>query len=521
MAVVDEVARIVTSTLDIGKVYEEFALELKKLVNFDSAAINTVDHEAGQFKLDYSYGYNITGRQVGQSVPLENTATGYVATSGLTLVRKDVADANGEFAADQALLNAGLRSTIRAPLTSQGKVIGTLGLFSQQIGAFGFKEQVILERLASQIAPAVENANLFQKVDQLALAIANIGEGVCVTDPDGRILFVNQALEQILGYQPGEMVGEPVARLYPGGAEDPGLEKIMAGLAAGGWSGEVELLSKNGEPVPSLETAAAIYDAGGRSVGFVCTNIDIRERKVAEEELRYRNLELQTLSRRLVEVQEAERRHVARELHDEIGQVLTGLKLSLELIPKVPENAVKANLEESKNLVNELMGKVREMSLDLRPAMLDDLGLLPTLLWYFERFTARTQVEVGFEHTGLDRRFLPEVETTAYRIVQEALTNVARHAGADGVSVRLWSNDEVLGLSIEDHGAGFDAADESILNKSNGLAGMRERATLLGGRLTLESAPGLGTNLFAELPFSGRNDISVEGNGYDNHSLGG
>lgn len=167
------------------------------------------------------------------------------------------------------------------------------------------------------------------------------------------------------------------------------------------------------------------------------------------------------------------------------------------------------------------MGKVRELSLDLRPAMLDDLGLLPTLLWYFERCTARTQVDVGFEHTGLDRRFLPEVETTAYRIVQEALTNVARHAGADGVSVRLWSNDEVLGLSIEDHGAGFDAADDSMLSKSNGLAGMRERANLLGGQLTLESSPGVGTNLFAELPFGARNDISVEGNGYDNHSLGG
>jgi signal transduction histidine kinase len=220
-------------------------------------------------------------------------------------------------------------------------------------------------------------------------------------------------------------------------------------------------------------------------------------------------------------VQEAERRHVARELHDEIGQVLTGLKFSIELISRLPEEAVKANLEEAKNLVNELMGKVRDLSLDLRPAMLDDLGLLPTLLWYFERFTARTQVDVGFEHTGLDRRFLPEVETTAYRIVQEALTNVARHAGADGVSVRLWSNDEMLGLSIEDHGAGFDASDESILNKSNGLAGMRERATLLGGRLTLESTPGLGTNLFAELPFSGRNHISVERNEYDNHSLGG
>lgn len=137
---------------------------------------------------------------------------------------------------------------------------------------------------------------------------------------------------------------------------------------------------------------------------------------------------LRNLSRQLVEVHEAERRHLARELHDEIGQVLTGLKLAIEVNPRLKGNAGKANLEQAKTLVNELMGQVRELSLDLRPAMLDDLGLLPTLLWYFERFTTRTQVAVDYEHTGLDRRFAPEVETTAYRIVQEALTNVARHA---------------------------------------------------------------------------------------------
>ena len=119
---------------------------------------------------------------------------------------------------------------------------------------------------------------------------------------------------------------------------------------------------------------------------------EMAERQEAEESLRLRNQELRDLSRQLVEVQEQERRHVAGELHDEIGQLLTGLKLTLEVIPRLSEDAGKAKVDQAKTMVNELMVQVRDLSLDLRPAMLDDLGLLPSLLWYFERFTARTQV---------------------------------------------------------------------------------------------------------------------------------
>ncbi|MBC8446936.1 MAG: PAS domain S-box protein [Chloroflexi bacterium] len=209
---------------------------------------------------------------------------------------------------------------------------------------------------------------------------------------------------------------------------------------------------------------------------------------------------LQALSRRLVEVQEAERRHIALELHDEIGQLLTGLKLGLEVGTRLPADAVRARLGEAQALVSELMARVRDLSLDLRPAMLDDLGLLPALLWHFERYAAQTNVRVTFEHHGLEGRFAPEVETAAYRIVQEALTNVARHAGVSEVMVRLWANQDTLGVQIEDQGTGFDPEAALASGATNGLAGMRERPVLLGGQLTVESAPGAGTRVTAELP---------------------
>jgi signal transduction histidine kinase len=227
---------------------------------------------------------------------------------------------------------------------------------------------------------------------------------------------------------------------------------------------------------------------------------DISELKRAEAAgLEYAE-RLKFLSRRLMEVQETERRNIALELHDEIGQVLTGLKLTLEMGARLPVEEISSGLAEARVLVNELMARVRKLSLDLRPAMLDDLGLLPALLWHFEHYTAQTQVRVNFKHSGLERRrFGPEVETAAYRMVQEALTNAARHAQVRDVTVRLSTHPQTLWIEIEDRGQGFDV--EAVLNASetSGLAGMRERAVLLGGSLTIESQPGAGTRLTAEL----------------------
>ena len=210
---------------------------------------------------------------------------------------------------------------------------------------------------------------------------------------------------------------------------------------------------------------------------------------------------LRSLSKRLVEVQEEERRHLARELHDEIGQVLTGLKLSLEAGAQAAALAVVVNgAGQPKELIDGLIGRVRQMSLDLRPAMLDDHGLMPTLLWYFDRYTSQTRVDVSFEHDGLEGRFPPEVETAAYRTVQEALTNVARHAGVKHASVGMHRSGDALEVSVVDNGVGFDTKVMVALEQSAGLSGMRERAGLLGGELTIEAASGQGTRLLCRLP---------------------
>jgi signal transduction histidine kinase len=242
-------------------------------------------------------------------------------------------------------------------------------------------------------------------------------------------------------------------------------------------------------------TIEPMRDAAGAVVGITCASVNVTARKQAENQLREYAERQQTLSRGLLEVQEAERRHLARELHDEIGQQLTGLRLLLK------QGADAGKRDEALALLDGLLARVRDLSSDLRPALLDQLGLLPALLWLLERYTGQTGVAVDFRHAGLERRFGPEVETAAYRIVQEALTNVARHAHVSAAAVRVWATADTLFVQVEDQGDGFSPA--AFQGGAGGLSGMRERATLLGGELTVDSAPGVGTHLAARLPLGG------------------
>jgi signal transduction histidine kinase len=208
----------------------------------------------------------------------------------------------------------------------------------------------------------------------------------------------------------------------------------------------------------------------------------------------------------VLEVQERERRRIARELHDEIGQALTGVKMMLETAQRKEEtNGMTAternsSLHDVREAIEDTLTRVRAVSLDLRPAMLDSFGLVPTLVWHVETYTTQTGIQVEFHHTGLDQRFAPEIETGAYRIVQEALTNVARHAGVSTVRIQVDATKEALHLYVMDEGAGFDADGAMASGGSTGLAGMRERATLLGGVFLVSSTPGAGATIEVELP---------------------
>ncbi len=211
---------------------------------------------------------------------------------------------------------------------------------------------------------------------------------------------------------------------------------------------------------------------------------------------------LKSHTHRLVTALEEERRRMANELHDEVGQQLIGMKFAMERAlhhAQAPE--ARRSIEDALLQLSSLTDQVRELSLSFRPAMLDNLGLLHTLLWHFKRYSARTGIQVRFNHSGLDEVDLPQsYAITVYRVVQEALTNIARYAQTDKVVIEIQVTDHRLVLSIQDDGVGFDPEEALRDFQSSGLRGMKERVHLLSGSLDIRSAPQEGTTIFATIP---------------------
>ncbi|GEM_PF-6025148 len=233
---------------------------------------------------------------------------------------------------------------------------------------------------------------------------------------------------------------------------------------------------------------------------------DITERKQAEEVQRENSRQLEILSRRLLSAQETERRQIARELHDEIGQLLTVIKLDLQTVLRQSKVASLAPaVKESMEAIDRAVARVRDLSLDLRPSMLDDLGLVPTLRWYVQRQTNRVAADISLDVPVSIPRVTPDIETACFRVAQEALTNAVRHAAATKIDVTLTVQDDAIELTVRDNGKGFDArvAHRHMMAGSGfGLLGMHERAQLAGGQLKLDSRPGAGTTVHARFPLT-------------------
>jgi signal transduction histidine kinase len=264
-----------------------------------------------------------------------------------------------------------------------------------------------------------------------------------------------------------------------------------------------------------VEFVSNVYQANGGKV-IQCNVRDITERKQAEDKRKEYSGKLKALSRRLVEAQEAERKNVACKLHDEIGQALTAVQLNLQAMLQSPDiNGLTPRLEESLRVVELVLEQVRDMSLNLRPSILDHLGLEPALRWYTHRQAARVELKVQFHSNSLERRLDPVIETECFRVAQEAVTNVARHARASLMAVNLHTKDSRLHLHVRDDGIGFDVAsarEQAVRGASLGLLSMEERARQAGGGLEFKSTPGQGTEVQAWFPLKWQTSPSASEN---------
>ena len=328
-----------------------------------------------------------------------------------------------------------------------------------------------------------------------------------IVDERGGIVLVNVQTEQMFGYRREELLGKSVEMLIPADARDhhPALRagfQQNPQVRSMGTGRDLYGLRKDGRLLPVEIGLNPVTTREGRCV--LASIIDISERKAAEARDREHQEEMRIMSQRLLEAQETERRAIARELHDEVGQALTATRINLQqLMQEAGEGGLGKRAQEASAMVSELLQQVRQLSLDLHPSVLDDLGLAAALRWVVRTRAGDSDLEVTWELVDGLPRFTEVTEHTAFRVFQEALSNVLRHSGARKVSVSLTHDGATLELVVSDDGRGFEpdaAYKHAHEGKSLGVLGMRERARLAGGRIAIESNVGKGTHVHMWLP---------------------
>ncbi len=317
-----------------------------------------------------------------------------------------------------------------------------------------------------------------------------------------QFIDINNAALQIYGYTREELLNmERLDISVDIGKSKDWIDKIIRGEVK--WIPLDYHKRKDGTVFP-VEISAGSFILKGQRVVFEVIK-DITLRKKAEDELKKSYENIRALSTRITLLQETERRRLSRELHDQVGQNLTALSVNLDFLIEHLSNktntSIISRLKDSKALVKEIMKPIRNIMSDLRPRILDDYGLVAAIHWYSDEFSSRTKIPVGFKGKEPDPRLPAEVETNLFRIVQEALTNIAKHARATEVTIKLEEKDNKVNLSITDNGIGFDplSINKITEQKGLGLIGMRERAEASGGILSIRSSPGCGTTVLIEV----------------------
>jgi len=379
------------------------------------------------------------------------------------------------------------------PIIVHDQVVGVFGVARDKTERYRLEEQ---RRLLQACMAQVQDVVLITETDPL-------------DEPGPRIVYVNEGVQRMTGYRPQEVLGK-TPRIFQGPDTDKkALKRIRKALEAGKPINETLVnYGKDGEPFWNELEIVPIPMGGDRKSYFASVQRDVTKSKQREAELRHSREELRQLSRAQEGMLEQERRRIARDLHDELGQTLTALKLRLgvaveDMQELLPDNV--RRLEEVIDYVDGAVDKVREISSNLRPAILDDLGFEAAAEWFLNKCAGRDGLDVAWssEPSG-DSRVKGDVATALFRILQECMTNISRHSNASAVTVTYRETDKKAALEVRDNGMGFDPGRGG--KSGLGLVGIRERVAMLHGGLTVESAVGKGAHIRVELPLESETD---------------
>jgi two-component system sensor histidine kinase UhpB len=412
------------------------------------------------------------------------------------------------------LLRAALEidpSLIGIIITGQGTIRSAVE--AMKVGAFDYMLKPLELKLLRQVVSRAMNVRRLLRAESKYRSIfENALGGIYQTSPEGRCITANQAFARIMGYSsPQEMITdlEDMGRLYVEPGRRAEFARILRENAVvTGFESQVH--RKDGRTIWISESALSVYNSGGKLIYYEGIVEDITMRKKAEEELRTSREQLRNLSAYLQSAREKERMYIAREIHDELGQTLTALKMDVFWLHKKLSADQKKMIEKTNSmsaLIDSAGETVRRISRELRPGLLDDLGLTAAIEWQVGEFQQRTGIRC--ELVRKPEEIIPEqdISTAVYRIFQETVTNIARHSNATMVKIFLEMRPHEILLHIKDNGRGIP--QEKIESTTSfGLIGMRERVRILQGELKISGVKGRGTLVEVTIPLSRRETVS-------------
>ncbi|MFC2046778.1 PAS domain S-box protein [Chloroflexota bacterium] len=500
------ISAIITQSMEFRDVLNLTADKILGAMDADAIMVFLLDEETNELVLELYQGVSSKFVTEVRRLKIGEGFNGAVALKGEPLVIEDVT--TSPMLSRKAVIVEGLKSQLIVPLISKGKVIGTLCIANRRPANFDRDDMEVLSSIGNHIGASLENAHLYQNMKRALSQLQqseeryrdlfeNASDAIWVHDFDNKTLAVNKACKKVTGYSNKELMGMSVCQLMSPSSKSHIFEiegKLLRDELVDSRC-EVELVKKGGTSA-TIEVTTSLIVPEGHPIGFQHSARDVTEEREMQESLRYY---LQQVTR----AQEEERKRIARELHDETLQNLIVISRQLEKI-----TSSDALWEESHEVVRGLKKQIekavqemRRFSHNLRPSVLDDLGLLPALELLADDLETNG-VNTTFKVIGVARRLRPEVEVMLFRIAQEAVRNIGRHAQASEAELSVEFADSMLKMSIRDNGKGFSlphrSGDLASLGKL-GIVGMQERAKFLGGTLTLNSEPNGGTQIFIDI----------------------
>ena len=407
---------------------------------------------------------------------------------------------------------SGIKASANFPVKLKDKIVGSLTVYADTINYFQNKEVLLLEEVAHAISFGLEKLNrdtekkiAEKKIKQLADIIEYSSTFVAISTPDGKDVYKNNSFKKALAIE-----GEDVTQFHFNDFHTPKAKEIVLSvindvMEKGISTFENELISKNGQIIPVLQTIMLHKNENNQPEFLSTTAIDITDLKNKEEELSNLASELRSLSNHLISIREEERKSIAQEIHDELGQNLAILKMDAVWIRNHIDGAkekLQERLQQFNDVTDETVKTSRRLYNNIYPQMLDDVGLLGAIRWHSKQYYSNKNFKINIITDQNEAQFFPDnfnISLTIFRIYQECLTNILRHADATIVNLYLDMNKDNAYLKIEDNGKGFQI-NKVDTNFHHGLLGMRERVYALNGTLTINSAIYKGTTTIVTIP---------------------